>query len=107
MRRAGVRNPISEVVLMLGSATLAAAAVGLLLRGPWAALLLAVAVPLVTRVVLEYLIRRRRQAFGDQLEETLQMLGNVNLTWPHRDGLNWPHRFGGCGRVGSWWCRFR
>ena len=37
----------------------------------------------------------------------------VNLNWPHCDGLFWPHRpglmgvpGGGCGRAGSWWCRF-
>ncbi|CAL8978565.1 hypothetical protein PROP_02514 [Propionicimonas sp. T2.31MG-18] len=30
----------------------------------------------------------------------------VNSTWPHQDGLSWPHLLG-CGRGGSWSCRFR
>ena len=38
---------------------------------------------------------------------TLGRTENVNSTWPHRDGLSWPQLRRGCGRVGSWWCRFR
>ena len=30
----------------------------------------------------------------------------VNSTWPHHGGLSWLHLLG-CGRGGSWWCRFR
>jgi tight adherence protein B len=76
LERAGVTMPLPDFVLLVGVAVVVAAAAGLILAGPMVGLLLAVAVPLVARVGLNVLAGRRRTAFADQLEDTLQLIAS-------------------------------
>jgi len=63
---------------MVMSGALAAAAVGLILSGPIAGLLLGLAAPMVARMYLSIRSGRRRAAFADQLDDSLQLLaGNL------------------------------
>ena len=61
-------------MLLVLAATLAAAAVGLVAFGPLAALLFAPLAPVIAAVTLKIRTGRRRAAFADQLEDTVQLL---------------------------------
>lgn len=74
--RAGSRTPLSTVAVAVAAGSLVAGLLGLLLGGWVVGLLLAVAVPVVVRVVLGVQAGRRRRAFGDQLEESMQLLAS-------------------------------
>lgn len=71
---AGKRIAPADFVILLLAATLVAAAAGLVLSGWLIALALTVAVPLLAKVGLGFLAGRRRTAFSDQLDNTLQLL---------------------------------
>nr|WP_255622558.1 type II secretion system F family protein [Tessaracoccus sp. OS52] len=71
---AGVRTPARDLVVIVGSASVAAIALGLLLGNGVAGLLLALLVPLGTWVWLTIRTSRRRAAFTKQLDETAQLL---------------------------------
>lgn len=71
---AGVTTPLKELVIMVGAASLAGFAFGLVI-GKWQiGLLLAVLMPVLGRMMLSVLSERRRRQFEAQLDETLQMM---------------------------------
>ena len=67
---------LQDFVLIILAASLVAAAAGVVLVGPILGLLLAVAVPLVVRIGLGVKAGRRRSAFADQLDDSLQLLAS-------------------------------
>ncbi len=71
---AGYRIRPADFVVLIGSGTVAAFAIGLVLRGAWAGAFLAVLVPIGAFLLLRLRTDRRRRKFGLQLEETLQIL---------------------------------
>jgi len=76
LERAGVTKRLQDFVLLVGVAALVAAAVGLVLVGPGLAAVLAIAVPIVVRVGLGVMASRRRAAFADQLDDSLQLIAS-------------------------------
>ena len=76
LERAGVTKRLQDFVLLVVAADLVAAAAGLVLAGPILALVLAVAVPLVVRIGLGVMAGRRRTAFADQLDDSLQLIAS-------------------------------
>jgi tight adherence protein B len=76
LERAGVRMRLQEFVLLLTAGALVAEAAGIALVGKVLGLLLALAVPIVARLILGVMAERRRTAFGDQLEDTLQLIAS-------------------------------
>jgi tight adherence protein B len=76
LERAGVTMRLQDVALLVAAATLVAAAAGLTLAGPLVALLLALAVPIVARLGFGVMAGRRRAAFADQLDESLQLIAS-------------------------------
>lgn len=75
---AGLAMRPGEYLLMVLSSTLAALAVGLIVSSWILALLLAVAAPVVAMQYLKFRAGRRRAAFADQLDDSLQLLaGNL------------------------------
>lgn len=76
LERAGVTMRLQDFVLIILAASLVAAAAGVVLVGPILGLLLAVAVPLVVRIGLGVKAGRRRSAFADQLDDSLQLLAS-------------------------------
>jgi tight adherence protein B len=76
LERAGVSLSLADVVLVTGLLTVAAAVVGGLLGGPVLAVLAAATVPLGARLWLSFRTARRRAAFADQLEDSLQLMAS-------------------------------
>ena len=76
LERAGVTMRLQDFVLFNFAAALVAAAAGLVLVGPILGLALAVAVPLGARIGLGVKAGRRRSAFADQLDDSLQLLAS-------------------------------
>lgn len=74
LERAGVKQPLKDVVVLVGAGMVTAGAIGLLLGGVWLGLLFAGLVPVLARVVLGIMVGRRQAAFADQLDETLQII---------------------------------
>lgn len=74
LERAGVKQPLKDVIVLVGAGMLAGAAVGLLLGGPVLALVLLAIVPMLARLILGIMVGRRQAAFADQLDETLHIL---------------------------------
>jgi tight adherence protein B len=72
--RAGLMMRAGDFLLLVLSGTLAAAAAGLALSGWVAALLLAVVAPVIAVQFLKFRAGRRRAAFADQLDDSLQLL---------------------------------
>jgi len=76
--RAGLNTRPGDFLVMVVSGVLAAAAVGLIVSGTLAALVLALAAPLVAKMYVSFRSTRRRAAFADQLDDSLQLLaGNL------------------------------
>jgi tight adherence protein B len=73
---AGVRRRPAEFVLIVTATALAVTAAGLLLGGALLAVLLAPATPAAAAVILRVLGSRRRAAFADQLDESLQLMAS-------------------------------
>jgi tight adherence protein B len=73
---AGLKMKPQEFVLLLCAGALAAGAVGVLLAGPVAGVLLAAAVPLAAKLALGVLTSRRQRAFAGQLEDSLQLMSS-------------------------------
>lgn len=71
---AGKRTAPVDFAILVLSATLVATAAGLVLSGWAVALVLMLSVPLLVKLVLGFLAGRRRAAFSDQLDNTLQLL---------------------------------
>jgi tight adherence protein B len=76
LERAGVGMRLQDFVLLVMAAALVAAAAGLLLVGPLLGLALAVVVPLLVRLSLGLMAGRRRAAFADQLDDSLQLIAS-------------------------------
>ena len=74
--RAGVTMRPQDFAVMVGSSMLVAGATGVVLSGPLVGLVLAAAVPLVVRVGLGMKAGRRRRAFADQLDDSLQLIAS-------------------------------
>lgn len=75
LERAGVKMGLQEVAVLVMVGSVVAAAVGMLLVGP-VGLALALAVPLLTRVVLNMMASRRQSTFADQLDDSLQLIAS-------------------------------
>ncbi len=72
---AGIAMPVSSLVVLMGCASVVAFAVGLVLLGSWlVGLLLVVAVPFVTKILVSWRTGRVRRTFADQLPGALQMM---------------------------------
>ncbi|WP_237715204.1 type II secretion system F family protein [Arthrobacter sp. TB 23] len=71
---AGLKIRPADFIVLTGVGALLAACVGLILSGSLIAMIFAVAVPLIAKVTLGFLISRRRKQFADQLDDTLQLL---------------------------------
>ena len=71
---AGIRTKASDVVVLTVAASLAAGALVMLVVGPAIGLVVAVIIPVVGWFILGFLVGRRKRAFADQLDSTLQMM---------------------------------
>lgn len=80
--RAGIRRALPEFLLIVAGGTLAAVALGALVQGAFLAVVLAVAVPLATGLVVTLKADRRRSQFADQLDDLCQLLA-TNLRAGH------------------------
>ena len=76
LERAGISTPLPDVVLLVGLATLGLGAAGALAGGPLLGLLAAAAAPLGTRLLIQVRAGRRRAAFADQLDDSLQLMAS-------------------------------
>lgn len=76
LERAGVHSSLARVTLLIAGGAIVCGLVGLLLAGPVLGLVLAVAVPVVVRIVLGLRAGRRRNAFANQLEDSLQLMAS-------------------------------
>ena len=71
---AGIRTRASDVVVLTVAASLAAGALVMLVVGPAIGLVVAVIIPAVGWFILGFLVGRRKRAFANQLDSTLQMM---------------------------------
>jgi tight adherence protein B len=76
LERAGIRTALPDVVLLIGLATLGLGVAGTLLGGPLLGVLAAVAGPLGAKLLLTVKAGRRRAAFADQLDDSLQLMAS-------------------------------
>ncbi|MGY1712406.1 type II secretion system F family protein [Geodermatophilus sp. SYSU D00758] len=73
---AGLRLRPAEFFLLIVAGSVVGAALGLLLVNAVVALLLLLVVPVLARVLLGVLAGRRRAAFADQLDDSLQLMAS-------------------------------
>jgi len=71
---AGVTTPAKDLIVIVGAASLAMFALGLVAGQPVVGVLLALMCPVVGRMLLSMLADRRRKQFGKGLDEVLQMI---------------------------------
>jgi len=71
---AGINMPLKEIVVIVGAGSLAGFAFGLVVGQLLLAIVLALVVPILGRMVFSVLAERRRKKFERQLGETLQMM---------------------------------
>jgi tight adherence protein B len=76
LEQAGLRLRPQDFVLLVAAAALVAGAAGLVVGGPVLGLVLGALTPLGARVLLNLRTTRRRKAFADQLEDSLQLLAS-------------------------------
>ncbi len=74
LERAGIELRPGEFVVLVVSAAITAFAVGMLLHGPIAGLLLTVVTLILVRLLVSFRTDRRQRRFADQLGETLQLM---------------------------------
>jgi tight adherence protein B len=74
LERAGVRMRLQDLVFFQIVGVVCVFAAGLLLGNIFVAILLAVLVPVGTRIGLAVRIKRRQAAFADQLDDSLQLM---------------------------------
>ncbi|MCU1636167.1 MAG: type secretion system protein [Cryobacterium sp.] len=74
LERAGMKLSPADFVILVASSTLLAVLAGALLAGPWLGVLLTPAGPLGAKVLIGVKQGKRRRAFADQLDDTLQLL---------------------------------
>lgn len=71
---AGIKTKASDVVILTVAASLAAGALVMLVVAPAFGLVVAVIIPVVGWFILGFLVGRRKRAFANQLDSTLQMM---------------------------------
>ncbi|OMQ14742.1 type II secretion system protein F [Modestobacter sp. VKM Ac-2676] len=76
LERAGVGTALPDFVLLVGVATLGLGATGALVGGPVLGVLAVLAGPLGARLLLRVRAARRRAAFADQLDDSLQLMAS-------------------------------
>ncbi len=76
LEQAGLRLRPQDFVLLVAAGALVGGATGLLAGGPWLGLVLAALAPLGAKVLLDLRTTRRRKAFADQLDDSLQLLAS-------------------------------
>jgi tight adherence protein B len=74
--QAGVKMRLPDFVFLVIVGSLIMGAVGLLLAGPLLGLLFAGGVPVLARIALSVMADRRRAAFADQLDDSLQLMAS-------------------------------
>ena len=82
LQEAGLKLRPGDFIALVGAAAITAAAIGLLASGIVAALLLAAITVGMSRIYLRVMAGRRRAAFADQLDDSLQLLAS-NLRAGH------------------------
>ncbi|UVE93780.1 type II secretion system F family protein [Dietzia sp. B32] len=76
LERAGVRMGLQDYVFLVVVATIVAFALGLILIGPLMGVFLALLAPAGGYILLQVLAARRRAAFADQLDDSLQLMAS-------------------------------
>ncbi|MFJ6133065.1 type II secretion system F family protein [Janibacter terrae] len=76
LENAGLTTRVQDFAFLVGIGALVAATIGLLLAGPLLALPLAASAPFVAKIGLRVLASRRRVAFADQLDDSLQLMAS-------------------------------
>ncbi len=74
LERAGLKIKAQEFVLLVVVAALTLAALGVVLVGPVLGILLALVTPVLAKVFLDLRAGKRRKLFGEQLDDSLQLL---------------------------------
>jgi tight adherence protein B len=74
--RAGITTPLPRFVLNVGLWSIAAAVAGTFVSGAGVGLLMLVAVPFGARLLVKFKVGRRRAAFADQLDDSLQLMAS-------------------------------
>lgn len=74
LESAGLTQRPGDFLILAGGAALGSAALGLVISGVLLAVAGAVFVPLLAKLALGFLASRRRKAFADQLDDSLQLL---------------------------------
>jgi tight adherence protein B len=76
LERAGITMRLQDFVLLVIAGSLVAAALGVVLAGPLLGLALGLAVPILSKVAVSVMTSRRRRAFADQLDDSLQLMAS-------------------------------
>ncbi len=76
LERAGVKMRLEDFVLLMIAGSLASGAAGFVLSGPLLGVVVAIALPVLARVILNVRAARRRSAFADQLDDSLQLIAS-------------------------------
>ncbi|RBY94872.1 type II secretion system protein F [Blastococcus sp. TBT05-19] len=76
LETAGMRTSLPNFVLTTGLVAVVAGAVGALTGGPVLGLVAVVAVPLGARLLVRFRTSRRRAAFADQLDDSMQLMAS-------------------------------
>jgi tight adherence protein B len=76
LERAGMSISLPDFVLVTGLSALTGGALGFVLGGVLLALLAVVLVPIGARLLLKFRAARRRAAFADQLDDSLQLMAS-------------------------------
>lgn len=74
LENAGLRMGQADFVILVVAGACVGALIGLIVGGPWVAVLFFLPAPLVGRLVIRFLAGKRRAKFDDQLGDTLQLL---------------------------------
>lgn len=76
LAEAGVKMRLQDFVFLVIMAALAATALGVVVSGPLLGILLGILTPVAARVGLSVKAGRRRAAFADQLDDSLQLMAS-------------------------------
>jgi tight adherence protein B len=76
LERAGITMRLQDFVLLVIAGSLVAAALGVVLAGPLLGLVLGLVVPIVSKVAVSVRTSRRKKAFADQLDDSLQLMAS-------------------------------
>lgn len=96
LEEAGVHTPLKDLIVIVFAICMAFFALGLVLGNPLLGFLLALATPIVARLLLSFMAGRRRSKFESQLDETLQMMAGSL-----RAGYSLPQALASIGQEGA------